>query len=219
MPKIEWDKTGERLYEAGVDRCVMYPRNDDGAYVGGVAWNGLVNVGENPSGAEANPIFADNIKYLNLISAEEFAANLEAYTYPEEFAICDGSAAIAAGVYVGQQTRRTFGLCYRTRIGNDISGTDYGYKLHLVYGCQATPSGKDYGTINDNPEAATMSWEINTTPVNVTGHKATAHLVVDSTKVSAEKLAALEDVLYGSENSEARMPMPDEVVSIVGQAA
>lgn len=219
MPRIEWDKTGERLYETGCDHGVLYPRQENGDYSGGVAWNGLANVAENPSGAEATGVYADNIKYLNLISAEEFAATVEAYTYPEEFAACDGSVAVAAGVYIGQQTRKVFGLSYRTLIGNDVLGTDYGYKLHLVYGCQATPSGKDYGTVNENPEAATMSWEINTTPVNVTGHKATAHLIIDSTKVDADKLKALEDILYGTDSEEARMPLPDEIIDLVGEAA
>lgn len=218
MSKLIWDQTGERLYETGVKMGVLYPQVG-GAYPKGVAWNGLTAVTESPSGAEANPLYADDIKYLNLMSAEEFGATVEAYTYPEEFAECDGSAAIATGVYIGQQPRKAFGLCYRTVLGNDVANNEYGYKLHLIYGALAAPSEKAYATINDSPEAITFSWEITTTPVNVTGFKPTASLTIDSTKVDKEKLAALEEVLYGSESEEARLPLPDEVITIVGAAA
>lgn len=218
MSKLIWDQTGERLYETGVKMGVLYPQVG-GAYPKGVAWNGLTAVTESPSGAEANPLYADDIKYLNLMSAEEFGATVEAYTYPEEFAECDGSAAIATGVYIGQQPRKAFGLCYRTVLGNDVANNEYGYKLHLIYGALAAPSEKAYATINDSPEAITFSWEITTTPVNVTGFKPTASLTIDSTKVDKDKLAALEEVLYGSESEEARLPLPDEVITIVGAAA
>lgn len=217
MSKLVWDQTGERTYETGVDRGVLYPLQEDG-YTKGVAWNGLTSVSENPSGAEASPVYADNIKYLNLISVEEFGASVEAYTYPEEFAECDGTAAIATGVYVGQQTRKTFGMCYRTKLGNDVLGDEYGYKLHLIYGCKASPSEKAYQTVSDSPEAMTMSWELTTTPVNVTGFKPTACVTIDSTKVNAEKLAALEAILYGTETEEARLPLPDEIVDLIGAA-
>lgn len=216
--KLTWDKTGERLYETGVDRGVLYPIQD-GEYNMGVAWNGLTAVTESPSGAEATAIWADNIKYLNLMSAEEFGATIEAYTYPDEFAECDGSAEIAGGVYIGQQSRKTFGLCYRTVLGNDVESNDYGYKLHLIYGALASPSEKAYNTINDSPEAITFSWEVTTTPVNVTGFKPTANVTIDSTKCDADKLAALEAILYGSDDTEARLPLPDEIVSIIGATA
>lgn len=218
MSKLVWDKTGERLYETGVSKGVLYLFTDAGAYGNGVAWNGLTNFSESPSGAEASPLYADNIKYLNLMSNEEFGGTIEAYTYPDEFMECDGSKSVATGVTIGQQSRRTFGFSYRTEVGNDVTGTDYGYKIHLVYGCLASPSSKDYGTINDSPEAITFSWEITTTPVEVTGFKPTATLVIDSTKVSAEKMTALENVLYGSEETEARLPLPDEIVTLVGKA-
>ena len=196
MSKLIWDQTGERLYETGVKNGVLYiPTN--GVYNKGVAWNGLTAVTESPSGAEATALYADDIKYLSLMSTEEFGATIEAYTYPDEFAQCDGSASLATGVMIGQQPRKTFGLCYRTTIGNDIEGNDFGYKLHIIYGALASPSEKAYATINDSPEAITFSWEITTTPVNVTGAKPTASLTIDSTKVDAEKLAALEKVLYG----------------------
>lgn len=213
--KLIWDQTGERFYETGVDHGVLYPVKD-GAYSAGVAWNGLTAVTESPSGAEASPIYADNIKYLNLVSAEEFGATIEAYTYPDEFAECDGSASIATGVYIGQQSRKTFGLSYRTVLGNDVDSNDYGYKLHLIYGALAAPSEKGYSTINDSPEAITFSWEVTTTPVNVAGFKPTACVTIDSTKADADKLAALEAILYGSEDAEARLPLPDEIVSIMG---
>lgn len=218
MSKIKWDNVGERLYETGVDRGVLFPVQDDNTYSKGVAWNGLTSVSESPSGAEASPIYADNIKYLNLVSAEEFGLSVEAYTYPEEFAACNGEVAAVAGVYLGQQTRKVFGMAYRTLLGNDLLGTEYGYKLHLVYGCQAAPSEKGYTTVNDSPEAMTLSWEINTTPVNVTGFKPTACITIDSTKVDKSKLAAFEDILYGTDSEEARLPMPDEVVSLLGIA-
>lgn len=219
MSKLVWDNTGERLYETGVKNGVLYVMGEGGTYPKGVVWNGLTAVTESPSGAEATALYADDIKYLNLVSAEEFGATVEAYTYPEEFAECDGSAAVLAGVYVGQQARKTFGMCYRTTLGNDVAGVAHGYKLHLIYGCLAAPSEKAYSTINDSPEAATFSWEISTTPVNVTGYKPTASIVIDSTKVDATKLQALEDILYGSAEAEARLPLPDEVISTLKTAA
>lgn len=218
MSKIVWDQTGERLYETGVKQGVLYVRNADGTYPNGVAWNGLTSISESPSGAEPSPLYADDIKYLNLMSAEEFGATIEAYTYPEEFMQCDGSASVVEGVYIGQQARKTFGLCYRTTLGNDVDGNDYGYKLHLIYGALAAPSEKAYASINDSPEANTFSWEVSTTPVNVTGFKPTASVVIDSTKVDKAKLAALEDILYGSETEEARLPLPDEVAEIMKAA-
>ena len=218
MAKLIWDASGERFYETGVKNGVLYVQ-EAGAYPKGVAWNGLTAVTESPSGAEATPLYADDIKYLNLMSNEEFGATIEAYTYPDEFMVCDGSAALVEGVYIGQQPRKAFGMCYRTVLGNDVASNDYGYKLHLIYGALAAPSEKAYATINDSPEAITFSWEVTTTPVNVTGHKPTASLVIDSTKVKAEKLAALEAVLYGSESEEARLPLPDEVLEIVKGAA
>jgi hypothetical protein len=216
--KLKWDQTGERFYETGVKYGVLYVQ-EAGAYPKGVAWNGLTAVTESPSGAEASPLYADDIKYLNLMSNEELGATIEAYTYPEEFEACDGSASIATGVNIGQQSRKTFGLCYRTTLGNDEAGNDYGYKLHLIYGCLAAPSEKAYATINDSPEAITFSWEVTTTPVNVTGYKPTASVTIDSTKVDAEKLAALEAVLYGSGETEARLPLPDELITLMGEAA
>ena len=214
MSKLVWDKTGERLYETGVKQGVLYPQAAGGTYPKGVVWNGLTNITESPSGAEATPLYADDIKYLDLISTEELGGTIEAYTYPDEFAECDGSAALANGVYIGQQPRKTFGLSYRTTLGNDVDNNNYGYKLHLVYGALATPSEKAYSTINDSPEAITFSWEFNTTPVNVTGFKPTANITIDSTKVDAEKLAALEKILYGDGETEARLPLPDEVAQI-----
>ena len=213
MSKIVWDQTGARLYETGVKQGVLYVQDSGGTYPKGVAWNGLTTVTESPSGAEATPLYADDIKYLNLMSTEELSGTIEAYTYPDEFAECDGSASIATGVYIGQQARKTFGLCYRTTLGNDVDNNAHGYKLHLVYGCLASPSEKAYSTINDSPEAITFSWEFSTTPVNVTGFKPTANIVIDSTKVNAEKLAALEKILYGDAQTEARLPLPDEVAS------
>ena len=213
MAKIEWDKTGERLYETGVKNGVLYVQVD-GTYPKGVAWNGLTAVTESPSGAEATPLYADDIKYLNLLSTEEFGATIEAYTYPDEFAECDGSASLATGVMIGQQPRKAFGLCYRTTIGNDTEGNDHGYKLHIIYGALAAPSEKAYATINDSPAAITFSWEVTTTPVNVTGAKPTASITIDSTKATPEKLTALEKILYGDAEVEARLPLPDEIKDI-----
>lgn len=226
MSKIIWDKTGERLYETGVDRGVLYPLNKSGEYTPGVAWNGLTAVTESPSGAESTPLYADNIKYLNMLSTEEFGATIEAYTYPDEFAECDGSASLADGVMIGQQNRNVFGFSYRTLLGNDVDSTNYGYKLHLIYGAQASPSEKNYATVNDSPEAISLSWEVTTTPVNVTGFKPTASITIDSTKVDKEKLAALEEILYGknptttegSDGVDPRLPLPDEIKQIMGTA-
>ena len=218
MSKLVWDKTGERLYETGVKQGVLYPMDTKGTYPKGVAWNGLTNVTESPSGAEATALYADDIKYLNLMSNEEFGGTIEAYTYPDEFAECDGSATLVAGVYIGQQARKTFGFCYRTTLGNDVDTNAHGYKLHLVYGALASPSEKAYSTINDSPEAITFSWEFSTTPVNVTGFKPTASITIDSTKVDPEKLAALEAILYGGDEAEARLPLPDEVAQVMTAA-
>ena len=220
MAKLVWDKTGDRLYETGVKNGVLYIPTA-GVYSKGVAWNGLTAVTESPSGAEATALYADDTKYLSLMSAEEFGATIEAYTYPDEFAACDGSAELADGVMIGQQKRSTFGLCYKTTVGNDTEGNDHGYKLHIIYGAQAKPSERAYATINDSPEAITFSWEITTTPVNVTGAKPTASLVIDSTKADPSKLAALEDILYGKDGepaSEPRLPLPDEIKSLMTAA-
>lgn len=219
MAKLIWDKTGERLYETGVKQGVLYPIQTGGVYTKGVAWNGLTAVTESPSGAESSPQYADDIKYLNLVSAEEFGATIEAFTYPDEFGVCDGSAEIKTGVIIGQQSRKQFGLSYRTVIGNDTDGTDHGYKLHLIYGALAAPSEKAYSTMNDSPEAITLSWEVTTTPVAVAGFKPTASLIIDSTKVDPAKLAALELVLYGNTGVEARLPLPDEIATIFAEAA
>lgn len=227
--RLVWDQTGERLYETGVDRGVLYLLDNLGAYSQGVAWNGLTAVTESPSGAEATAIYADNIKYLNLVSAEEFGCTIEAYTYPDEFAECDGSANLVTGggVVIGQQNRKIFGLCYRTLVGNDVNANDHGYKLHLIYGCQASPSERAYTTVNDSPEAITFSWEISTTPVNVAGFKPTACITIDSTKCDADCLAALEEILYGTDAgaegtpaaTAARLPLPDEVKTVMTSAA
>ena len=217
MSKLVWDKTGERYYETGVKNGVLYIPTE-GVYSKGVAWNGLTAVTESPSGAEATALYADDMKYLSLYSAEEFGATIEAYTYPDEFAQCDGSAELTKGVSIGQQTRKTFGLCYRTTIGNDTNGNDYGYKLHMIYGCMASPSEKAYATINDSPDAITFSWEVTTTPVSVAGFKPTASITIDSTKANPTKLAALEDILYGKDGepgSEARLPLPDEIKTLM----
>lgn len=214
MAKLVWDQSGQRIYETGVKMGVLYVQDASGAYPKGVAWNGLTAVNETPSGAEATPLYADDIKYLNLRSAEEFGATIEAYTYPEEFEQCDGSAELAPGVKIGQQARNAFGLCYRTVVGNDIAGNDFGYKLHIIYGATAAPSEKAYATVNDSPEAITFSWEVACTPVDVEGFKPTASLVIDSTKVDAEKLAALEAVLYGGESTEASLPLPDAIAEM-----
>lgn len=219
MAKLVWDKTGERIYETGVNQGVLYPIQPGGEYTKGVAWNGLTAVTQSPSGAEATPLFADNMKYLNLVSAEEFGATIEAYTYPDEFALCDGSAVLQKGVTIGQQARKVFGLCYKTIVGNDVDGIDHGYKLHLIYGCQAAPSEKAYNSINDSPDAITFSWEITTTPIAVKDFKSTAHLEIDSTKCDAEKLTALEKILYGDETTEPRMPLPDEIATLMAPAA
>lgn len=220
MAKLVWDKTGDRLYETGVKNGVLYIPTS-GVYSKGVAWNGLTAVTESPSGAEATALYADDTKYLSLMSTEEFGATIEAYTYPDEFAACDGSAELADGVMIGQQKRSTFGLCYKTTIGNDTEGNDHGYKLHIIYGALAKPSERAYASINDSPEAITFSWEITTTPVNVTGAKPTASLVIDSTKADPSKLAALEDILYGKDGepgNEPSLPLPDEIKSLMTAA-
>ena len=218
MSKLIWDKSGDRLYETGVQKGVLYPMVE-GAYPKGVAWNGLTAVTESPSGAEATALYADDIKYLNLVSAEEFGGTIEAYMYPDEFMACDGSAELAAGIYIGQQNRQPFGLCYRTTLGNDTESNSHGYKLHIIYNALAAPSEKAYATINDSPEAITFSWEFSTTPVEIEGFKPTASIVIDSTKVDSVKLAALEDVLYGTADKEASLPTPNEIVALVGQAS
>lgn len=221
MTELKWDQTGDRLYETGVDHGVLYLLNNSGVYDSGFAWNGLTTVTESPSGAESNKQYADNIAYLNLKSAEEFGATVEAFTYPDEFAQCDGTA-VVNGVQIGQQNRRSFGLSYRSLIGNDVEGQDYGYKLHLVYGCDAAPSEKAYATVNDSPEAINFSWELTTNPVAVSGtnpvtgkpFKPTAILTIDSTDVDADALAALEAIIYGSAGADARLPLPDEVLAL-----
>ena len=226
MAELKWDAAGERLYETGVDHGVLYPQDSLGTYTKGYAWNGLTSISESPSGAEANPQYADNIKYLNLISAEEFGATIEAFTYPDEFAQCDGTA-VVGGVQLAQQTRKPFGLSYRSLVGNDLVGTDFGYKIHLIYGCQAAPSEKSRSTVNDSPEAATFSWEITTNPVPVAGtnaatgkpYRPTAHVTIDSTQVSAAVMADLEEILYGTASTEPRLPSPEEVIDLVGAAA
>lgn len=219
MSKIVWDAIGEHTFETGVRNGVLYLKDAEGAYSNGVAWNGLTSVSESPEGAEPTDLYADDIKYLTLMSAENFKATIEAYTYPVEFEECDGSATIAKGVVIGQQSRKPFGLCYRTAIGNDTDGNEHGYKLHIVYGCQASPSEKQYSTINDSPEAITFSWEVSTTPVNVNGKKPTATLIIDSTKADKAKLTALEAILYGSESTEPRLPLPDEIATLMTAAA
>ena len=219
MAALTWDGSGKRLYETGVDRGVLYVMSTGGTYGTGVAWNGLTGVTESPSGAEETALYADNIKYVSLYSAEEFGATIEAYTYPDEFAECDGSAELATGVTVGQQTRKMFGLCYRTLLGNDTDGQSHGYKLHLIYGATASPSEKAYATVNDSPEAITFSWEVTTTPVNVTGMSPTASITIDSTKADSTCLAALEAKLYGSESSGIpTLPLPDVVKTIMTPA-
>lgn len=222
--KLVWDKTGEHFYETGVKNGVLYPMSASGTYPKGVAWNGLTAITESPSGAEATALYADDIKYLNLMSNEEFGATVEAYTYPDEFAECDGSASLTEGVYIGQQARKTFGLCYRTTLGNDAKGNDYGYKLHIIYGAMASPSEKAYSTINDSPDAITFSWELSTTPVAVANFKSTASLTIDSTKVDTAKLTALEEILYGKDGTgenhttgavDPRLPLPDEIATLM----
>lgn len=219
MPRLDWDKVGERFFETGIDRGVLYIPDSVGVYDTGVPWNGLTSVTESPSGAESTPQYADNIKYLNLISAEEFGATIEAFTYPAEFAQFDGAVVISEGVSLGQQNRRVFGLSYRTRVGNDLVGTDLGYKLHLVYGCQAAPSERGYATINDSPEALAFSWELTTTPVAVANYKPTSLITVDSTKVSAADLTTLENALWGAAAGTARLPLPDEVITMFSAGA
>lgn len=219
MAMLVWDKTGEHFYETGIDRGVLYVQ-ESGAYPTGVAWNGLISVSESPSGAEANAVYADNIKYLSLMSAEEFGATIEAYTYPDEFMECDGSATLVTGVTVGQQSRKTFGMCYRTKLGNDVDLDEHGYKIHIIYGATASPSEKGYQTISDSPEAITFSWEVSTVPVNVTGMKPTASLVIDSTKADPTKLQALEKILYGGDDGDGpRLPLPDEIKTLMTPAA
>ena len=218
MAKLVWDATGERYYETGTKNGVLYPM-EAGAYPKGVAWNGLTGVTQSPSGAEASPLYADDTKYLNLFSTEEFGGTIEAYTYPDEFAACDGTAELAAGVIIGQQNRKMFGFCYRTVVGNDTELNNLGYKLHLIYGAMASPSEKAYSTVNDSPEAITFSWEFTTTPVNVEGFKPTSYLCIDSTKCDPEKLKTLEAKLYGTDSEEASLPLPDEVAEIMGEVA
>lgn len=215
MAVLVWGQTGEKLYETGTKKGVFYKMSENGTYPKGVAWNGLTAVTESPSGAEATELYADDIKYLELMSAEKFGGTIEAYMYPDEFGECDGSAEPTPGVSIGQQNRSTFGMSYVTTIGNDIKGNDYGYKIHLIYGIKVSPSERGYQTINDSPEAITFSWEFTTTPVNVTGFKPTACLTIDSTKVAAEKLKTLEAKLYGGESTEAQLPLPDEVISML----
>lgn len=219
--KLSWDTIGERFYETGVKKGVLFPLGSDGTYPSGVAWNGLTKVSESPSGAEATPYYANNIQYLNLVSVEKFGATIEAYTYPDEFAECDGSYEIADGVYVGQQTRKTFGLCYTTAIGNDIDGVDHGHKLHIVYGATVTPSQKEYTTINADPEAVSLSWELSTTPLDVdmvmNGKHITslASMTIESTKSDSTNLKTLEDILYGTDDEDPRLPLPSEIQSIM----
>lgn len=215
MAKLVWDESGKRLYETGVEKGVLYVQGENGQYENGVAWNGLTAVTESPSGAEPTALYADDIKYLELFSAEEFGATIEAYTYPEEFEACDGSASLGTGVTIGQQDRKAFGLCYRTIVGNDVKGNENGYKLHLIYGAKAKPSEKAYATVNDSPEAVTFSWEVTTTPVNVAGFKPTASVTIDSTKITPEKLKLIEDKLYGTASEEATLPLPDEIKQII----
>lgn len=219
MPKLKWDQTGERLYETGVDKVVLFPMESTGQYGAGVAWNGITAVNESPSGAEPTALYANNGKYLNLISNEDFAATIEAYTYPDEFEECDGSKEIAPGVVIGQQKRKVFGLAYRSLIGNDVDGNDHGYKLHLVYGCLAAPSENNHSTVNDSPEAGTMSWSVSTTPVEVADAKPTATVTIDSTKADKAKLKKLEDMLYGTEQAESKLPLPAEVITLMKDAA
>lgn len=218
MAALIWDAVGERLYETGTDHGVLYPwdktaNSGAGGYGAGVAWNGLTGVSEAPSGAETTSLWADNIKYLNLLSTEEFSGTITAYMYPDEFAECDGSAFVQTGVAIGQQSRKTFGLAYRTILGNDSETNDYSEKIHLVYGCTASPSSKDYKTVNDSPEAIEFSWEFKTTPVPVTGYKPTATIVIDKSKVDGTKYDSFKEIIYGNATDNARLPMPDEVAS------
>ena len=217
MTPLQWDQVGERVYETGVDHGVLYTLDESGTYATGVAWNGLTTVTEKPAGAAASAQYADNIKYLNLIAAETFEVEIDAFTYPEEFAVMDGTIAPHPGVTVGQQSRKVFGLSYRTLVGNDTEGTDHGYRLHLVYGCQAAPSDRAYATVNDNPAAIAFKWTVSTTPAPVVGHnelKPTSLIVVDSTVVASADLTALEDELYGGASGTAHLPLPGEVVDM-----
>ena len=218
MAELKWDNPGERYYETGVKNCILYVQDAEGNYPKGVVWNGITAITESPSGAEPTPLYADDTKYLNLISNEEFGATIEAYTYPDEFAECDGTAELAEGIKLGQQPRKQFGLCYLTTLGNDLKKNDYGYKLHLVYGCTAAPSEKGYATINDSPEAITFSWEVSTTPVDVPGFKPTAHIEIDSTKVKPEDLAKIKAKLWGSATEEATLPLPNEIKTLIAAA-
>lgn len=218
MAELKWDNPGERYYETGVKNCILYVQDAEGNYPKGVAWNGITAITESPSGAESTPLYADDTKYLNLISNEEFGATIEAYTYPDEFAECDGTAELAEGIKLGQQPRKQFGLCYLTTLGNDLKKNDYGYKLHLVYGCTAAPSEKGYATINDSPEAITFSWEVSTTPVDVPGFKPTAHIEIDSTKVKPEDLAKIKAKLWGTASEEATLPLPNEIKTLITAA-
>lgn len=224
MAKLVWDKDGERTYETGVNQCALYVKDADGTYPSGVAWNGITSITQSPSGAENTALYADNIKYLNLKSNEEFGGTIEAYTYPDEWMQCNGEAELAKGVTIGQQPRKSFGLCYRTIIGNDTENDSHGYKLHLVYGADAATSDRAYETVNDSPSAITFSWEFSTTPVNVTGGKPTALVEIDSTKVDKDKLASLEEILYGKDGANEtdqgtapRLPLPDEVATIFAE--
>lgn len=214
MAVLTWDDIGERYYETGVRNGVLYLLDAQGAYSTGVAWNGLTAINESHDGGEPNALYADDMKYLNLMSAEDFKATIEAYTYPDEFAECDGSASLAAGVTIGQQKRKAFGLSYQTRIGNDVDQTDLGYKIHLVYGCMAAPTDKNYASINESPEAITFSWEVSTTPVDIPGHKPSATIVIDSTKADPDKLATLKGMLYGTANASAKLPTPQEIIDL-----
>lgn len=226
MARVIWDKVGEKFYEAGVDHCVLYVVNSDGEYTPGVPWNGITSIAENPEGGEPNDQYADNIKYLSIMSAEKLNGSIGAFHYPPEWNACDGNVELAKGVTIGQQDRKTFGLCYRTKIGNDVDGEDHGYKLHLIYGAKASPSERTHETINDSPDASELSWDYNTTPVPVTDHKPTASMEIDSTQIDKETLKKLEDVLYGtdadnsdSENpvaaTEPRLPLPDEIIQLL----
>lgn len=217
MSRLVWDQAGQKIYETGVKDCALYTMGENGTYNKGVAWNGITGITESPSGAEKTKLYANDAVYANLLSAEEYGATIEAYTYPEEFAECDGSAEIATGVTIGQQPRKAFGLVYKTTIGNDTESTEHGYKLHLVYGGTASPSEKSHATINESPEAMTLSWEVSTVPVAVTGHKPTASLEIDSTKVSAEALAKIEAKLYGDESGEPTLLLPDEIVALLAE--
>lgn len=215
MAKLTWDDIGQRFYETGVDRGVLYPMDEEGSYPKGVAWNGLTAVNESPTGGEPTALYADNTKYLNLMSVEEFGFSIEAYCCPQEFEECDGTASPVAGVYLGQQTRKQFGFSYRTKVGNDIDGDSHAYKIHIVYGCQASPSDKGYTTVNDSPDAATLTWDVTTTAVPVTGHKNVSSIVIDSRYADPEKLKELEKKLYGDDMTEPTLPKPDEIISML----